>query len=165
MENFDNVENFDDLPDIDLNGVPDLPDFVNFPAGAIKSLLKMAFKTSKAKADKPAQRYIQCDFAWIEAVELTQEIEASKLPKPGDICTIRFFCWDTDKERATRAAGGFKRIAASVIERTGVSSTKEIVEACKDGIEGIGVFTNNDVTNDETGKTSTYVNCTKFDLT
>jgi hypothetical protein len=155
------LQNFDDLPDIDLDDVPDLPDFVTFPEGAIRAGLKLAIKQQEATDKREASRYIEARFSFKEIVELKNPDADTSDLKPGNICTARFNVWDNEN-----AAGAFKKLVAGICERTGVKGVKQIVEACSENeLVGVGIFTHRLGQKTEDGSPrAVYIQCGQFNL-
>lgn len=110
-------DNFDALLDANLDDLADLPEFANFPAGVHRCTLSMEKKTIN---DKFA---IEVKLTGIETVELSFP-DTDKPITVGQVSNATFFL---DNEYGQ---GAFKKLVAPLAAALGVSSLRDIIDAC-----------------------------------
>lgn len=108
----------DDLLDLTLDDIEDLPSFEPFAPGAYKVSLTL---TEKVVSEKPA---VEAEFTLIEVQELANSKDEA--PNPGDVSSALYFL-DNEIGR-----GKFKEIAVPLATALGVSSIRELLTAVKD---------------------------------
>ena len=112
------MSDLDNLLDVTLDDLEDLPSFAPFPAGAHKVL---ATFEAKEISGKPA---VELSFKLLETIELVNPDD--KEPKEGDTSNTMFML-DNEYGR-----GNLKKCAAPFGEALGFSTIREIVEGAKD---------------------------------
>ena len=107
------MSDLDNLLDMTLDDLEDLPEFKNFPAGAHRCQATME---SKEVNGKPC---VEISFTYVSCEELADPQEAE--PAAGDKCSSLFFL---DNEFGQ---GALKKVAAPFAEAMGLSNLGEIV--------------------------------------
>lgn len=112
------MSDLDNILDVTLDDLADLPEFKNFPAG-VHSVL--ATFEAKEINSKPA---VELALKYVECVELADPNETS--PKEGDTCSTVYFL---DNEFGQ---GALKKVAMPFAEALNLSSIREVVEQVKE---------------------------------
>jgi hypothetical protein len=110
--------NVDDILDMELDDLEDMPEFKPFPAGVHKCSISMAIKEVN---DKP------CVEVALKAIETLELANPSDEPtKPGDETNVLCFL-DNEMGR-----GNLKAIAAQLAEYAGSRNNRVIIDAVTD---------------------------------
>jgi hypothetical protein len=112
------MPDLDNLLDITLDDLEDLPSFEPFPAGAHQVLASFATKDINGKAA------VELSLKLVETVELDDS--TAKPPKAGDVSSTMFML-DNEYGR-----GNLKKCAAPFGEALQFSTIREIVEGVKE---------------------------------
>lgn len=116
--------NLNDLLDVTLDDLADLPEFKNFPAGAHRVTVKF---TAKKIGEHPA---VEIKMTLLETVELN---DPSDTPlEAGAEMSVAYML---DNEFGQ---GSFKKLMKVFADHTGLTKMNEVVEAC-DGMEVLAV--------------------------
>ena len=113
--------NMNDLLDITLDDLEDLPSFQPFPVGAHKVSASFGMKDIKGK------QAVTLDFTLIETIELADTtVDADDFPKAGDTSNTMFML-DNEYGR-----GNLKKCALPFGAALELSSIRDIIEGVKE---------------------------------
>lgn len=106
----DNLDDIDALLDRNLDDIADLPEFKTFPAGIHKCSIAWERKDMERDVDGQKKKvpHMTLTLTHIETLELSDQADADKIPKPGDKCSSAY---DLTNEFAM---GALKKAVASL---------------------------------------------------
>ncbi len=110
-------QNFDAILNVSLDDLADLPEFASFPAGVHRCTVSMEKKEINSKLA------IEVKLTGIETVELSKPDEDKPITT-GQVSSAAFFL---DNEFGQ---GAFKKLVAPLAAALGVSSLRDIIDAC-----------------------------------
>lgn len=108
----------DELLDLQLDDLEDLPSFQPFPIGAHRCLATFG---TKEISGKPT---VTLEFKMLENIEMANSQD--EVPKEGDTCGT-IFMLDNEYGR-----GNLKKVSAPFMEALGFKQLRELVEGAKD---------------------------------
>ncbi len=112
------MSELDELLDVTLDDLDDLPSFEPYPSGAHRVTASFELKDINGK---PAA---ELKFTLLETLELADP--QATAPKPGDTCNTMFML------RNEFGLGNFKKTSAPFAEALGLTSIRDILEGVKE---------------------------------